>query len=391
MITFGVATGASAAPQDKPSSSEPPTSLQAAPAISDSLGGVATSLDAQFNSSAAQCYGGLEQTGDGELTVHLLGGTGCASSKALATKASASTGAVSVKTVAATYSLAALEAKRDVITRNIKSLQADGAALSNWGVDVKANRLHIGVLKLTPGVRARISSLLGGLDAVDITQDGGWNQTADRIVDSAPWFGGDRIVGPVGACTSGFSVFDPANGDRTFNTTAGHCGYGTFKQGGNGYGITYVGSYTEGGPTDAQIVTTYPASAAGRVYTSSNGSNPVKGWIVTQVGGNKVCSDGSFTGENCSGKIDATNQCLYFQDSRKTICKMIVVFSPGFQPKPGDSGGPVYNHAGITQNTGPDIYARGLISGSYGANQSLWAYTPVSAWNSLLGVQILAG
>ncbi|WP_157467484.1 hypothetical protein [Frankia sp. QA3] len=391
MAMFGLATGASAEPQDKPAVSTSGQALRAAPEIADSLGGASADLGNQLRSSDSSCYGGLEQSGTAELTVHIVDRADCVSVKSRAARPSISAGTVSVKTAPAAYSLVALEAKRDLVTKNIASLQAGGAGLSNWGVDVKTNRLHIGVAELTQAVQQRISSLLGGLADVELTQDAGWTQTADRIVDVAPWYGGDRIVGPVGPCTSGFSVFEPSNGDRTFNTTAAHCGYGTFKQGGNGYGITYVGNYTEGGPTDAQLVTTYPASAAGRVYTTSNGSSPVKGWISSQVGGNKVCSDGSYTGEHCGGTINATDQCLYFMDSRKTICKLIVVYSPGFQPIPGDSGGPVYNHGGTTADTGPNIYARGLITGSYGGNQSLWAYTPVSAWRTLLGVEILGG
>ncbi|MCK9895428.1 S1 family peptidase [Frankia sp. AgB32] len=383
----------------------PHPALRAAPEILDSSGGLSTSLDQGLRRVAPNCYGGIEQTGDGELTVHVVDDPGCTPAATSAIARLTGSSSTAVKTVSATYSLRSLEAKRDTITKNRAALRSNGVSLRDWGVSISDNRLHVGLATVTPAATSRMGALVAGDSApaarsnglvagnsgdpsIEVTQDASWVQT-DRIVDSAPWYGGDRIVGPVGACTSGFSVFD--NQHRTFNTTAGHCGYGTYLQGGHPYGRTINANYYDDGPTDAQIISTYPASAAGRIWTTQNGSNPVKGWINNQIGGNKVCANGSFSGEHCGGRINATDQCLYFDDAARTICHLDTVYSPGFQTVGGDSGGPVYNHAGVTADSGPDIYARGLVTGAYNGNKSLWVFTPMNIWTAQLGVTVLGG
>jgi len=51
----------------------------------------------------------------------------------------------------------------------------------------------------------------------------------------------------------------------------------------------------------------------------------------------------------------------------------------------------VYNQAGVTVDTGPDVYAWGLLTGMYGANPGIFSCTPITRVQSRLGVSLLGG
>lgn len=59
------------------------------------------------------------------------------------------------------YSLAALNQLRDEITRDHDALVAAGVTLVEWGVDIRANNVRIGVLTLTPDIEATLESRYG--------------------------------------------------------------------------------------------------------------------------------------------------------------------------------------------------------------------------------------
>jgi len=51
----------------------------------------------------------------------------------------------------------------------------------------------------------------------------------------------------------------------------------------------------------------------------------------------------------------------------------------------------VYNQACVTADTGPDVYARGLLTAMYGADPGIFSYTPITRVQSRLGVSLLGG
>jgi len=108
-------------------------------------------------------------------------------------------------------------------------------------------------------------------------------------------------------------------------------------------------------------------------------------------GGNTVCTSATFSGDHCDAKINNTNQCIYFQNVNKTICKLITAFSSSYQTQPGDSGGPVFNRAGTTPDSGPQAYARGMLVGAYSANPGVFAYTGTGEVQQQLNVGVLGG
>jgi len=381
--------------------------LVAAPAASDLRTVLTGRLDAELRAQTPECYGGLTETPSGVLEVRAVANASCTRRVNMTTLAvERAVGAPVNSTVEldVQYSLAALQDQSERVTRAASSLRQEGVILTSWGVHVSENRLHVGVMTLTPGAADAVHAVTGQVvtraaapsvnraasDSVQLAQEPGFRPAYDRITDIPPWYGADRIVGPSPGCTSGFTVFERST---IYSTTAGHCGYGAWKQFGQTFGSTVLVSFSEGGPTDAQIISAN-GGASGRIWTGgANVSSPVKGYIIesAQVGGNKVCTGGSFSGTQCSAKILNTNQCHYFSDSRKTICGLIDAFSPSYHVQGGDSGGPVYNRAGVTADTGPDVYARGLLTGINGANPGIFSYTPITRVQSRLGVNLLGG
>lgn len=410
VLAAGVGGVASAAPTWPPPGSPelgvPVPGAVAAPAAKTAREALSSRLDAVLRGQSAGCYAGVRQADDGALVVSAVGGQNCVGAAVVASAQQAvaaeapvwslvAGAAPVVRVTNAQYSLAFLEVRRDSLTAKASQLRANGVTATNWGVDTQQNRLQVGLAQDTPAAEQAVRQATGGGSEISFTQSAGWRAT-DRIVDHYSWTGGDRIVlQGGGACTSGFSLIDSQS--RTFNSTAGHCGYGVYTQGGNGYGKTINASWYEGGPTDAQVISTYPVAARGRIWSnlpgSTNGSFPVKGWILTsgQQGGNTVCTSATFSGDHCDAKINNNNQCIYFQNVNKTTCKLITAFSPSYRLIPGDSGGPVFNRGGITPDSGPNAYARGMFVGAYGGNPSVFAYTGIGEVQQQLGVAVLGG
>jgi hypothetical protein len=102
---------------------------------------------------------------------------------------------------------------------------------------------------------------------------------------------------------------------------------------------------------------------AAYVYTQLQKASPVSGSGIPVIG-DTTCADGSFTGENCTAKISATNTCqsVYDDITNATvyICGLDVATSTNGTRvcQPGDSGGPVYRYTG----QGVAVNADGIIS-----------------------------
>lgn len=409
MLAAGYGGVSSAAPNWPPPGSPelgvPVPGAVSAPAVSTAREALTAQVDTALRGQAGGCYAGIQQAADGALVVSAIGGQSCVGTtvasarQAVAAKAPAwslnAGAAPAVRVTNAQYSLSLLEGHRDALTAKAGQLRASGVVATDWGVDTQNNRLQVGLTQDTSAAEQAVRQAIGGGSEISFTQSAGWTAT-DRIVDRYPWTGGDRVVFQNGvACTSGFSLIDPQS--RTFNSTSGHCGYGNYTQGGNGYGKTINASWYESGPTDAQVISTYPVTAQGRIWSnlpgSTNGSFPIKGWIQTagQAGGNTVCTSATFSGDHCDAKINNTNQCIYFQNVNKTVCKLITAFSSSYHTQPGDSGGPVFNRAGTTPDSGPQAYARGMLVGASQANPGVFSYTGIGEVQQQLNVGVLGG
>lgn len=202
-----------------------------------------------------------------------------------------------------------------------------------------------------------------------------------RLLDTTPYFGGDRIgnVLPqsggsyvVKECTAGFMWTSPAM------SSVGHCGSGTGTLWYQGYvdassipnvfyytgamGTQYSTQWGNGRP-DFSLMNGTPYDPW--VYSGLTTANPVDGWFTPYVGQLDVCTDGSFTGENCSGEVAAVSRCFTYRPSGVYVCNQDIVASVNGSTLAvgGDSGGPVYFYDGNNFDGYPTVSASGAISG----------------------------
>jgi hypothetical protein len=172
-----------------------------------------------------------------------------------------------------------------------------------------------------------------------------------RQTDSPPFWGGARLnLAGAGKCTSGFTLVRWADGVRGL-TTADHCGENsTFTTGNNQYTVGTSGSccYT----IDTVLLTgkTYGASIYTGAWNSGTAAN-VAGSAYPSVN-QYVCAGGSYSGEQCSAQVTATNQ--YYMGHG------LGYFAQHNDGSPlaghGDSGGPSYSYA-----SGSSVTAYGFV------------------------------
>lgn len=91
------------------------------------------------------------------------------------------------------------------------------------------------------------------------------------------------------------------------------------------------------------------ASLANEVYTGGVASSTgIARESLLSAGLNEpICTDGSFTGENCNGTVDMTEGCVDLDDNGTEVLvrdQDFAVSSSARLVQHGDSGGPVFAH-----------------------------------------------
>ncbi len=344
--------------------------------------------------------------------------------------ASAGTGHLIVQVVSVARSSNQLKAQMArVVTAQPWAGGAQGL-LSQWYVSPRDNALVIGLTDPTPALRllarrtfgpsvivvqrdrsqamvkrsiatgARTQQYRGPLVSATTT-------APNRLNDSAPFYGGDRII-YTSALPNGYTNIEQCTASFVFNqpgfgrvmSTAGHCGPNgrAWQQGWfdkpnsriyeNGLmGTDYNTQFGNNRP-DGELLK--GGSYAPRVYTSSSGNSPQSSTPRLPSVGEGLCTDGSFTGQNCYAKVHATNACLNLADNGTVyyVCNQLLLQSTNGSVivQPGDSGGPVYTHNG----TQPQLVAEGIISGGTSSGQYANA-TQVTSFDATFGVSPVAG
>jgi hypothetical protein len=119
-------------------------------------------------------------------------------------------------------------------------------------------------------------------------------------------------------------------------------------------------------------------------YTSmSDGSH-----IVTSGSsfiGMAVCLDGSFTGQNCAGYVNATNVTRYYSGHYVTKLTEVGPSNGSSMCQDGDSGGPAYTGVGYLK-----LSAYGTISAGNGAGTDCY-YSELTDELNALGAGLVAG
>jgi hypothetical protein len=374
---------------------------------------------ASFVRDHPKSFGGLYED-DATHTVHILtvaGGEAQQDQSTLASSlksrmnvaASATSGqGWVVVTEPARYSLATLDGIRDQVTSRASSFaDTAGNALSAWYADPRTDTVRMGLTKVTPALRNAAKKEFG--DKVSVytqprqrsmdkltplakplttrqlaasARGGAQAQSAaaaapTRLLDSVPYAGGDRIVSmqTIGGkpfivqCTTNFDY--AMNNGTSMMGTAGHCGpTGLSWDQGNLDEATNTVNFTGTMGTaatrifgnnklDAELLNDSgnPAGFFTQVYIDNTTLNNVGSVAPVSVGA-QACSDGSFTGQNCSGKVTAVDVCESINDDGTlvNICNLDIATASTRLVQSGDSGGPVYEENGST------LHPEGIIS-----------------------------
>jgi hypothetical protein len=311
------------------------------------------------------------------------------------------------------WSAADLDAVRAGIPSHEPFASAAGKGLSTWYVDPASNTVRVGLTAVTPAARKAAAQTYGSAVTLEtrsrysvakkVIPLGGRLRSAgdpgavgpavapspSRLLDTQPYFGGVRIGvlanNLLTLCTAAFP-----NSARTRMLTAGHCfpSNAVVQQ---GYLDTAVNAFITTGIVgridwrqwgnnriDAETVNSQGQGTplAAFMYTSLQGSKPIGAQVIS-LNGATVCADGSFTGENCRGVVDATNLCANIVDGTTTlrVCGLDSAHSSDGSRlvQPGDSGGPVYSYDPTHSNVQPTgVVSAGNVGAGQPGNQMLF-------------------
>lgn len=307
-----------------------------------------------------------------------------ATSAATSANAPVATKSATMKIVVvhAKYSFAQLEAIEGRVTHDAglrKTAQASHATLSEWYPDPETDKVVIGFTKVTAAETAKVKAEYGStarvITAPVFTSDvlklsrTAMRAALSRTSDTAPWYGGDRLYFDNGdGCTSGFEW---SNGTMT---TAGHCGgdptsfYNNSGQSSASYeGRTYTVQFGNGRIDMEEF---NGSSYLPYVWAGSNGSvaEPVSGSGGVANGG-LYCTDGSYTGVNCTAEVEAIDGCYEIEGINECDLDQAYSTNSSRLAQPGDSGGPVFTHA-----SPDDPYAVGtIVAGNSTGEVILWS------------------
>ena len=312
-------------------------------------------------------------------------------------------------------------AELNVVLREVTTKQpwaADTANIrSSWGIDPAADKVSIGLTTVTPQLQREAEQLFGdavqvhqqarmtALDRVDTTKnvkvvhvDRATLQARERanldiagppLADFPPYIGGDRMIrllynsdGSLRGfvqCTAGL-VWN--NGGSTpFMASAGHCGPLNYSWQ-QGYYDPSSNTIYETGPMGTAFANPFGEGQIDGMLLDNSGDYLTELWqnlsgsytatgvtsLHDAVQGEKVCTDGSFTGAKCSGVISNPDSCdpIDYDDPDTGIettidlCHLATATSSTEQiVQSGDSGGPVF-FGDPSQGNG--VAATGIIS-----------------------------
>ncbi|WNB97877.1 DNRLRE domain-containing protein [Streptomyces sp. CGMCC 4.7035] len=283
------------------------------------------------------------------------------------------------------HSVTALESVRDEVLQLTETELPGSTTLHTAFVDAEENR----VVVETPTADGALVTALGeryGTDtvAVHLTAGAGTVEPlADRYYDTSPYYGGARIYSMVTTtsakwCTAGFPW---KYNSKWYMLTAGHCtsGDGVVM---NPSQTDFIGpvvrdnwnnrtgsvrlagqSYYSGDLSLYRVES--PSSASARIYKGGKRSTSSRVvhdyWRRWAHSGDKFCTGGMMTGEQCGWEVTATQATVKYDGGTTARNMVIAEKDSGACVIHGDSGGPTY-----TVDSSGRAYAKGIISGGGG-------------------------
>jgi len=265
-----------------------------------------------------------------------------------------------------------------------------GEDIVSWGIDSRQHVVRVGLERIRPSVAAEAQQVFG--DTVVLTRQDRPIRQNSRLLDSLPYWGGDRVAlssGPLTQCTVAFVVQQGSTGSRGM-LGAGHCYangtnvyQGYYDSNNSFHNSGYMGKVTvwqfSNNTVDAEFenATTLGRTVQDHVYVTSGSSKVVLTSGTSFVGLTSVCFDGSFTGEKCIGTIQQADICVYIYPY--TTCHMTEATASSRLSQGGDSGGPVY------KNYGTGLAAYGHIVANNGQGTDGW-YSELNPTLTALGL-----
>jgi hypothetical protein len=338
-----------------------------------------------------------------------------------ATKSGPVAGRLAIRVTHAPYSMSRLLRVMSAVPRARPWARLARPYLASWYLDVRADRVVIGLTKVTAGLRQAASPAFGPLVKLVVTgraRPQVWEMrlpkrapvvslghggivpavnTCTRLLDCTPYWGGDRIVRESGdtvyQCTVSFTWTPNGHGPTfTIETTAGHCG-STGTTWSQGYYNTSNGTINTTGSAGKDTLTQWGNNRPdGELlsggdwtpieYPAMSGAGVTVGNYYQVVQGQGICSDGSFTGQNCSGVVQSADGCTTTNDNGTNVyvCHEAYATSASRLTQPGDSGGPVYAY----ESNHSYVDALGLISLGNTSGTELW-FSDMAGLESGLG------
>jgi hypothetical protein len=246
------------------------------------------------------------------------------------------------------HSLAELDVVRQQVSADPEWQAVAGKLISKWYIDIRHNRVTVGVTELTPEVARTATRVFGDMVRLHVaprpTQD-------SRTDDSEPWRAGIRLTFPAGNCSSGYVIRSTTTPVQRRLVSAGHCGplSATVRNNGDEVGTVVTRTLTDGG---RDFLFVGGRSYRAFMFTGGPNSNtgfPVKGTRLSGVGLD-ICTNGATSGENCAAEVIAIDVCATFTSGQTTCLLDEAESTDGSDPSAGgDSGGPViaYDSVGL--------------------------------------------
>lgn len=274
------------------------------------------------------------------------------------------------------HSYRQLMSVRDSLTAGMKSLQAQGVKLAQWGPDPASNKVQITLesySKRAVGILMRRygAQWITVRHATERWAFGDASQPAvplvdgeTRFTDTAPFYAGDiQWYGGQSSslgCTSGFAFTGNNSGNR-FGLASGHC-----VSDAGGVSGTVVHTNTSSTQTVGEISTEYfPSTQYDIASVNTGGFSPnVYGNGTTTYGilakefpgpGDEVTSSGQVSGEVRGVTVENTDNDISVYGHAITAVTLASK-SGAVICQQGDSGGPWYVHDGNTDG----VWAAGM-------------------------------
>jgi len=305
-----------------------------------------------------------------------------------------------VKYVSEKHSTADLQQIESQIPTREPFATAVKSSLSSFGLDPSVNKVRVGVISITPEIQAAAKATYGNDVVLEQTPR---MEKQDRINDSAPYLGGDRITADnYVSCTAGIEYISSSYSVPQM-LTAGHCFWDAYGEkwyqgtapNSNKY-MGFEGWWVAPNALSHGAYTCFTIAQCGDdvgLITNGSSNPPFGPQIWTNYGfasatatganyvGKAVCSDGSVTGENCSGVISSVNTYLCDKTRNSdgacleytTHVDKVTSSNGSKMSQGGDSGSPVISGS---------LQIHGILDGGAGS----WMYfTPIEYVQYLIG------